>query len=365
MKKYCCSSLAVRNRINFRRWAIALRRKKNCKSSGIDDKHQVIVAPEQFSLSKNAEEVLKFIKELRDATLKKSKSRRRGKQVRRNLHIDLSSIKSISLPAVVILAAELDRWRIVNGVRLGTRDIEKWEKDVVSRLDQLGFFDLLEVDKSKISIPHDSTERALKLKSALRSDGQVIQKFLDEVQSKLNIKIPQSTKARPYESIQEAIENSLFHAYSGRNSTGYQWAGKRCWQTAVYDSSTNIIRLFIYDQGIGIPESISRSDEEHNKNLIENLISAFIQPSDAQIIDSAFSVGKTSKNISGSGHGMSTMHGLLGDNEEAYIRVISGTGDVIKKKTGNSSLRTFPAGLGGTLVEWCLPLPDAGTSNSE
>ena len=362
MKKKFVLREAIILRIKKRRRKITLGRSDKKKTSGIDDSHQTIDAPKNFSFSEAPKECLDFVKNLRDATLKKAKFLMRGRKRSRGLYVNLSAIEKISMPAAIVLAAELDRWRINSGIKLQTKDLDQWDEVVVKTLNQLGFFALLDVENTDFK---DITNiNVLKLESNDRSDGAFVEKFLSEIEKHLNVTLPSSPgRTRNYEGLQEAIENSVSHAYQGSNSTEYPWV-RQHWLTASKDEDNMTVKIFIYDQGIGIPKSILQSKDNYNKNIISRVKSKFSSPSDGQIIEAAFEIGKTSTGDKGRGHGMHTMLDLLRD-DKSYIRVISGTGDVTKYRNSQNKVeQRLPSDLCGTLVEWSLSLPESPKTDS-
>lgn len=351
MKKIKPEDHATWLAVKKRRREIVLNRCERRKSI-----HQnlIVTAPKILSLSKNAADTIKFFEDLKDAIYTKKMIRKRGKWRSASVYIDLSKITRLSIPAAVILSAELDRWRIRKNMKLSARKLSSWAPRVKSLLADLGCFELVGAQKipaADSSIHEEIT--VLKLRSRDKSDGAKIQKL----QSDLS-KVFQSFKAQPYiyEGLVEAASNCINHAYPSNENIKpkYPYAGHRWWATACVDPRSKSLRFFIYDQGVGIPKTIG--EKEDWRMAVNKFLPGSPFSNDASVIEGAFEIGLTSTGIDGRGRGLNQMRSVIETAENGYIRVISGKGDV-KYNCGQSSEKQLhPAHIGGTLVEWSIPI---------
>lgn len=334
----------------IRRRGIVLRRRNRRKSI-----HQniVVTAPEILSLTRNAAGTIKFFDDFKAAVFTTKKVKEGGIWRLPSVYLDLSKITRISVPTAVILSAEMDRWRIRKNTHLSPRNLSSWAPRVRNLLADLGCFEL--VGTKKIRPDWSSIADAitvLKLRSGEKSNG----KELQQLQYDLS-RVFKAFKAQPriYQGLLEAANNCIDHAYPKKKKIKpkYAYAGHRWWATACVDPKSNSLRFFIYDQGVGIPLTIGKK-----KGWLKALkiLPGMRLSSDAAIIDGAFEIGKTSTGIDGRGRGLNQMREAIEVADDAYIRVISGKGDVKYKCNRGGEIGHLPAHIGGTIVEWSIPI---------
>ncbi|MFT5067529.1 MAG: hypothetical protein ACI9TA_003158, partial [Reinekea sp.] len=103
-------------------------------------------------------------------------------QKARNLKVNLSKINDISIPAAVVLAAELDRWRRVDGVSLRPLKMDNWSSRMKKAMVDLGIFELLEVKANPIvDAGLDPSLTLVKLKSDTRADGSDVKELFTKL----------------------------------------------------------------------------------------------------------------------------------------------------------------------------------------
>ena len=96
-----------------------------------------------MALAENFEGVTRVLDEIRQQS-----NRDRNERV----YIDFREIEDISVGAALAFAAELDRWNHVphhRGRKLRAVDVDEWDEHVRQRLEDMGFFDLLDVQVSE------------------------------------------------------------------------------------------------------------------------------------------------------------------------------------------------------------------------
>jgi anti-anti-sigma regulatory factor len=99
-----------------------------------------IVPPTDFSFSRNYIETVKCLREFKKAVFSRTSDGRPSP-----IFLDLSAIIHISLAGALVLGAEVHRWSDHRRSRLRASNISEWKPSVRNILDNLGFFDLLNV----------------------------------------------------------------------------------------------------------------------------------------------------------------------------------------------------------------------------
>ena len=89
--------------------------------------------PPDFSLRSNYLGVVEFLNAFRYFAIVR----------RTHWSINLKKIEVIGPAAALVLAAEIDRWRMTKGVKLDPRDQQNWHPEVARLLWQMGFFGLV------------------------------------------------------------------------------------------------------------------------------------------------------------------------------------------------------------------------------
>lgn len=354
MKKEGQREKARRIRLAIRRSEISLERRcVNCSKAKKNER--ILRAPKILSFSKNSQKTLAFLRDLKTHATKQPKVKRRGKFVKKPMFVDLASVKSISVPAAVVLAAELHRWALLGGTgRLQGRNIKKWEPRVRTLLRTLGAFDLLGIKPPKIVKEDYKAEVVLMpLESGEKSDGAAVEKLQHWITDFSSVFQP---RKYVFEGLTEAILNTIDHAYQSENQKPeFPYAGHRWWATSCFDPVNQSFRFFVYDQGIGIPATIFEkpSWREPVKLMMDKL---GLANSDAAIIESAFEIGRTRTKLSQRGKGLQQMRDSIVKAGLGHIRVLSGRGDVTLDSANVIAKTTHSSHVGGTLIEWSLPV---------
>ena len=113
-----------------------------------------LVAPKNFNLSHDAEEVLSFLKVLRRVC---------STNVR--LYVDFTTIKTMSPMCALLLTSEIDRWRKYGERKLRVVDRDSWSPDIKRLLHQMGFNELIKPTDTFVLEPESSHVKYLKLRS--------------------------------------------------------------------------------------------------------------------------------------------------------------------------------------------------------
>lgn len=314
-----------------------------------------IVAPTIFSFTKNARDSLKFLKNLRVAADSKRKFMRKGRWVWPRLSVDLSKIEDISIPAAIVLAAEFERWSLLHQVQLKPSRINKWSPNVRDLFIDLGLFDLLKIDLARQSTGLSEKLILLRLVSGTKEEGEKVARLQSDLK---NFGVMFDQKHFIFNGLAEAVSNSIDHGYSRIDENKFPRLKGRWWATSCYDPATKSLRFFVYDQGVGIAGTLLNKQEW--LPLLENsfgklLESIFAKP-DNEVISAAFEIGRTRTDQRERGKGLDQMAQVVRLAGDGYMRIISGRGDVRTDGRGNYSGHNLQLSVGGTLVEWSIPL---------
>lgn len=299
---------------------------------------KIIECPSKFSLDPNFEEVIKVLQAIR--------AHSRG-QKSDYIYVDFRPIKELSPAAALVLAAELDRWNHLlgsrgKGNRLQARDVKEWDPVVRRLLGNMGFFELLRTVNPIAEENDDTDTQYVRFRTGSQADGAVIYKLWKEDLEPLVGEVP--NKARLYGAVTEAMTNVVQHAYDGQASR------RMWWLSASYTATKNELVIIIFDQGVGIPNTLARNFPEQIRRIIG--------PDHAQMIRAAHDISRSASKQKNRGNGLRTdMREYLNklDFHGRYC-VTSLRGQYIfdKQVGGKTSeyLKNHQQELNGTLIEW-------------
>jgi len=324
-----------------------------------------IKAPEVFSLTRNYDECVRCLKRLKDAVF----DRRRKGDVDGPIFLDLANIRELHHAAAMVLAAELDRWRRLRGVKLRPQSLDDWKSEVLKIVYDIGIFELLEIQK-------DVYEEKLKAKKINTNSGDVALRIIsdntndreptDRLASELLEKVPQFQRQLTEvadmalsTALAEASLNSVHHAYENVKLK-YPVDGRRWWAAAVYVENRSVVKFFVYDQGVGIARTLPKTD--FGKALLNKVYGRKNLPpiktaTESQLIVAAFRGGHSATRKDNRGKGFPQITQAVADIG-GKLRVISGRGVAIYTSGRAHAEPTNALHLGGTLLEWTFQIGD-------
>lgn len=313
----------------------------------------VLKPPANLDLTENYDETLAFLMEVRGRNLGRATFHPdTGERLR--LFTDFSALSTIAPGAGLVLAAELDRRRMVSGVKPRSLD-EEWQPDVRSYFSDAGLFDLLGIDQqAPCEKEVTPTLHAVRFVRGRSVRGQIGSSLRDQIEALCGKKI--GPRLTVYEAISEAIANTR-HAYpTGAEiwplkAKGYWWA------TGTWNSATDVVSIQLYDQGVGIPATLPKS--EHWSDVIKLAgLGDRLHPErkDHRLIEAALEVGRTSTGESGRGKGLAEMAAWIDKLGNGFLRITSGRGSIIYRPGGSVIGTSRSAPFFGTLIEWEIGL---------
>lgn len=334
-----------------------MRRKESKIGRTVFDAAVEVCAPRVLSYSQNSVETLSFFDDLKAAIFTTETCKVKGETRRKGMRLQLSGIESISLPCAVVLSAELKRWTMHTEGVPNLLDYGQWDRRVRSLLVHLGTLKHLGIKKRSYQRYADETFPGqvilVELTSAEVQDGEKVAQLQEDLMTLADFFEP---KKYIFRALLEATNNAIEHAYDEDIELKYfNFKGKRWYATASYDPSKDSLRFFVYDQGVGIPASLR--SKQFWKSQVENMLDALgLTDHDTDTIDAAFELGKTRTEKDERGKGLKDMQNVVQKADAGYIRVISGRGDYTLHSSGRVDKRRHGSHIGGTLVEWCIPI---------
>jgi hypothetical protein len=314
--------------------------KKSVK--GTNDNKFIIELPETLDFEENYESTASHFQMLRAAVKYHAKLR--------NLRFD--KIKFISPSAALVLASEVDHWNQRAGGRLRAA-VESWQEDIKRLLCQMGYFELLHLERPTSSDAVNKSTNFLQFKrgdQTNRNSGQLAKQLRIEIEKLVGFAIK---KQFLFEGLSEAITNVGQHAYPDTNSIGF----KQWWLSASYDKDDRRLCVMFYDQGVGIPATLPSS------HLYEFMKKTFTSWADSQKIEAAMEVGRTSTRLQERGKGLQNLVEFAKIYSEGRLSIYSirGMYKLVSVRNGTDSpikthRRDLETSIGGTLIEWSVKL---------
>ncbi|MFD2206607.1 hypothetical protein [Kiloniella antarctica] len=319
--------------------------------------------PEVFCLDENCKETMRFIQNQRDLIfsdikLLKKKATKKPHPLKQSWHYtDFTTAKKIGTSAALVLAADYDRFQILTKKKLYAIDFDQWEDTIKNTLDDLGFLKIFNI-KNDNKIPITNKTKTLQFMSARNADDTVTPELIEGIKGFVD-GLEDVSLLLLGDAISEAMTNVGHHAYPEDYKYTFQHINK-WWTTASYNPEEKLLSVAFYDQGVSIPISLRNNHlSDIAKRLLQQLkgIAGFDNQSDAEMIDLAIQIGKTSTNRSERGKGLHDICSTLDQCAEGYIRILSRHGEYLYKKEqenseGYGTLISHSNSIGGTLIEW-------------
>lgn len=313
----------------------------------------VLRAPKVLSLSKNFDETIDFFTQIKG--LGKALVPGNGLHIRKlGFEISLSGVEHISVRSAVIFAAEVDRLRRLSGLSLAYTGRASVSEDVTSILAELGCFSLMDIDHPESSADKTKSQKTLiKMLSGRRLDGQRFEEF-DTALSKIFA----SYHSLPplYEGMGEALLNVRHHAYLPSIPIKFRCPGNRWWATACLDNSDEELRIFVYDQGVGIPATLPYSGFLERAESILKGVASGQSHDDATLLKGALEYSRSRTSLSGRGKGFRNIMSAIDKYGTGRLRIASGKAEVTYCGPDDIVSVRHSHHVGGTLIEWALPV---------
>ena len=334
-----------------------LRRQKRLPTRRIPRQVHHLSLPAVLSFERNYREAIDFFNKLRQAA-----------ERRVPLRIDFTTLREVGPAAMLVLAAELDCWRLRQEHRIRVIDITNWDQGIRGILDNMGLFDLVKVSNPP---PPVGTTRLplhfIRFKSSNLADGDLAVDLRTDLEA-VTGKIPGWQHL--YRGLAEAMTNVRQHAYPQANheNTRYNKVQK-WWMCGAYNDNTKVLTCSFFDRGVGIPKTLPKT---HGWEKIRGVLSGLglMKKDDASLIAAATAMGRTRTGAKHQGRGLADVMEFVRKSQGGKLRILSRRGQYIYEKEGHERASPLPLSIGGTLIEWEITLQqtevgDDGNSHRE
>ena len=328
--------------------------------------------PGLFCLETNYEETARIILGIRE---RMNDNLRRNKLIntwgarrirRKGFYFDFATIDYISPAAALVFAAEYDRARcFLKSWALKLYNRPAWKDSVVHKLEQLGFFSLLDFPIAPFRIEEGQLQ-ITRLHQSDSIDQQQAHGFLAElgrlmgVDDDVNQKIG---KLRLYEAIVEATENVTTHAYDPSPPRD-EFVVKRWWMTGAVDRGEGRLTIVVYDQGATIPARLPDSLLWHeklqrfSKRLFGTAEGVRSSENDGKLLRLAMTKPASSTKKAHRGKGLGVLKSVAEQCVQGRLLVISRNGEYVYKSGHRPMYRQLVVPFYGTLIQWDLWQPE-------
>ena len=261
------------------------RRLFKAKRTSRDEGQTITIdCPAVFSLTKNYSKTVDCIRKLREQSHQEFSHAQRTK-------IGLYDINDLEPAAALVLAAELDRGqRLRGGHKLHPIKLSHWRPEVLQLFYELGLFKLLDISPEEVEKTLQRRRRrreipphrvALSFVTDERNNREQTDKLCDDVEQmaeEYKLAVSEKDRADLVVALAEASLNSFHHAYPTEERV------KRWWAAATYDRDRKTVRYFVYDQGVGIANTLNRT--HYGKSFLSRYINLLQNKHEGFIIKS-------------------------------------------------------------------------------
>jgi len=326
-------------------WARLLRRSSKSRHPLTNRLTKSIDCPEEMNLSDGYTSTVSVIQEIRSLAKAASRS---------SFYINFRQIRKITPAAALLLAAALDGWNRLNPHRrLRAVDVPQWDPGVRSLLQQMGFFDLLRVNRKDIGcdlgVDDEDQLRFLQFYAGEGSGGDKATLLRDKIEQFAG---PIKGRYALYDGLVEAMTNVTHHAYPGGNGI------RRWWISGSIERSTGRLTVLCLDHGVGIPKTLPRTSGEEIRRIFGKLRLA--ASDDARMIEAATKLSRSSTGRRNRGYGLQRDIRRYVQTHDSHgrLRILSNRGMYVFEKDRDgvetSGLRNHDLSISGTFIEWTI-----------
>jgi anti-sigma regulatory factor (Ser/Thr protein kinase) len=332
-----CSEIEIR-RLSHRQMLLA-----KGLFAGSDIDRRPIILPAVFSYWDNFQETAEALAEIREYGVKR----------RVPLDIRFDQVRQLDPSATLALAAEIYRCRKLRIYRRGVFITGNYPvlNDIHTQLSDMGFFRLLEIADKPINLPIESRGPHpifLKFLTDTKVVGATVDAFVSIVERHI-VALNEVARGRLVGAIKEAMGNVNEHAYV--NLTKYQSMKRRWYLSSRIDIENHEVMIMLYDQGVGIPETIDADLLETIRAALAGGTDMKLHVSDGYTIKLATEIWRTATGQGGRGRGFRDMKRFVDHCNDGQLRVLSNRGSYTYI-TNSESFDDLPLSSGGTIIEW-------------
>lgn len=331
------------------------------------------IVPENFCIEQNYERSVRFLQHMRtslnQALLGKLRSQG-AKRREKPTYFDLVPVKRVSPAAALMFAAEYDRAiAVAPDWKLSTYNAHRWTPEVRLLLDQIGFLELLSIQRPKEADMTPGHMRMTRFSQSEAGFGNAeAAVLLTQVANLLELQNQYGRDAtqligptRLFDALIEATENTRLHAYDGSTEDSSLLV-KRWWMTGAVDRAEGKLTVIVYDRGATIPATLPRSRHWGRiRKALARILRAEPDASlehDAVSLHLAMSRGVSSTGLEFRGKGLPVLKRVVNECPKGRLLIISRHGNY-QHETGKKAVyNQLTVPLNGTLIQWDLWRPE-------
>ncbi|WP_125468860.1 ATP-binding protein [Methylomagnum ishizawai] len=191
------------------------------------------------------------------------------------------------------------------------------------------------------------------------TDAREVGKIL-ESQSKL----PKWQSKKLYRGVSEAMTNVSQHAYLDSGRDGLDFANEKGWWMFCREDDEHIFVAFC-DLGIGIPETLPRTQDQSLLNALLEKLFGVGKLTDGALIKAAIEIKRSRTQKRHRGKGLLDMLKAIEMIQGGRLSILSNRGGYtyILNNSGREEVKTFKRSILGTLILWTIPLQKPAESN--
>ena len=307
---------------------------------------EVIEAPSEFNLDLGAgKQVVKFLRAVSAAVLRD----------KLNVRLNFKYTKSFQVPGTILLFAEIDRIITLSDLIKPISIIGPFRRRPREVMKQIGLYDLTG-DKCNV-VPEREDVVYWKATKGASQTGDTYGSLVEAIAERANKDHAKQLEVSGiWRSVNEAVANSVDHAYKKPRRDGFAGMETKWWMFSQIKSG--IFTLAVCDLGCGYRETI-------NETLPERFIASMAQKligvnRDSAAIATAMEFGRSGTLESHRGKGSRDVLSLLEKHGNGLLYILSNTGWMQFEFKGGHQVGKFNGDLGidigGTVVWWRLPL---------
>lgn len=300
-----------------------------------------ILAPQQLCIyGRDRNKMFTFVDAIRS----------RCKQPKK-IRLDFRGVNYISAAGMLLLLSTIDQCQRSKGFRFLSY-LPKIDK-MRSIFNQTGLTDILG-KKHLITEEYDDVS-FWNFETGTQVDGELLDSLVEQLIGKVAAK----RRRKLFSGLQEAISNSVEHAYTHYNRS--QNSQNSRWWAFGGTRDGNAV-LLVCDLGLGIPRTVkaelSRSWLREALNLFGGKYS-----SDADLINAATRKGETMTQDRHRGHGLAEIKKFIESSSDSLLGIHSNKG-VYRLKTTKTSQKamvtteSLKKSMKGTIIEWQIPIEE-------
>ncbi|MFT4805800.1 MAG: hypothetical protein ACI9YE_003027 [Psychroserpens sp.] len=309
----------------------------------------VVYLPENLNFKEDYEQTALHLKVIR----KLANGHKLGNKAYKLSSVNFDNLKKASTSASLVLTAEISKWEDVVNRNL-IPNIQEWHPSIVKQFLEVGFFELFKNQPDLTGISSSSKLSLVKYIKGQCGDAKKARILKQSLENIIGDNITKWLFLRG--GLDEAVTNVSHHAYPENK---FKNAEKIWYLTGSLNKSTNELKIVFYDQGSGIPKTLSVSKLWEQVLDIVKVLPIAERKLDSTLIKAAVKVDRTSTAKTDRGKGLQDMLEFIKQRGEGYLSILSQKGLYkfsIKDGKMRDKSESFYQPILGTLIIWSVTL---------